>query len=162
MESIENVHPISEADAAFGLSWLAYVRPVVVFGVLLWIASAVWFYAAEPFSLPVSLVITVVAVAMFIYQVLYLRSIVLYTNDDGVWCYAGILPWKKGMVGVKWRDLEDAQFYTGFVSWAFNSYAIRIGHRFTKTSEIFLRHVRAGRAAVEHINQIHQGKLKSE
>lgn len=64
--------------------------------------------------------------------------------------------------GVRWRDVESAMFYTGFVSWAFNSYAVRVGHRFTKTSELYLRHVRCGRSAVEHINEKHRMKLIPE
>ncbi|EJQ0681008.1 hypothetical protein NYB23_004547 [Salmonella enterica] len=156
MESIENQQAGERIGNSYKLSWLAYIRPVVVLLVLLAVASA--FGVGSP----VSLVIAAVALALFVYQVLYLRSVVLYTDDDGVWCYAGILPWNKGMVGVKWRDVEDAVFYTGFVSWAFNSYAVRIGHRFTKTSELYLRHVRFGRAAVEHINELHRSKLVAE
>lgn len=156
MESIENQQAGERIGNSYKLSWLAYIRPVVVLLVLLAVASA--FGVGSP----VSLVIAAVALALFVYQVLYLRSVVLYTDDDGVWCYAGILPWNKGMVGVKWRDVEDAVFYTGFVSWAFNSYAVRIGHRFTKTSELYLRHVRFGRTAVEHINELHRSKLVAE
>jgi hypothetical protein len=73
--------------------------------------------------------------------------------------FRGILPWNKGVAGVKWRDVEDAVFYTGFLSWAFNSHSLRVGHRFTKASEIFLGNVRHGRQAVEHINELHRERL---
>jgi hypothetical protein len=42
-----------------------------------------------------------------------------------------------------------------FPSWLFRSYKIRISHRFTKDSEILLKHVGHGHKAVECINRIH-------
>ncbi|KPC03358.1 Uncharacterized protein ABJ99_3275 [Pseudomonas syringae pv. cilantro] len=63
---------------------------------------------------------------------------------------------------MKWRDIEDAMYFTGFISWIFRSYTVRIGHRFTKTSEILITHLAKGNNAVEHINQLHQSILKAE
>jgi hypothetical protein len=79
-----------------------------------------------------------------------LRSIQLYTDLDGVWVYRGIFPWDKGFSGVKWRDLEDAVFYPNFLSWALKSYTVRVGHRFTKSSEIVLRNIANGNDAATH------------
>ncbi|WP_427114932.1 hypothetical protein [Pseudomonas aeruginosa] len=39
---------------------------------------------------------------------------------------------------------------------------MRIGHRFTKTSEILVSHLARGNKAVEHINQLHQSLLRAE
>jgi hypothetical protein len=83
----------------------------------------------------------------------------LYTDAHGVWVYSGILPWSKGVTGVKWRDLEDAVYMTNFSSWALRSYKVRVGHRFTKTSEIVLTHIARGNIAVEQINAQHQQAL---
>nr|WP_122340639.1 hypothetical protein [Pseudomonas caricapapayae] len=47
-------------------------------------------------------------------------------------------------------------------SWIFRSYTVRIGNRFTKTSEILITHLAKGNNAVEHINQLHQSILKAE
>lgn len=44
----------------------------------------------------------------------------------------------------------------------FRSYTVRIGHRFTKTTEIFVNHLASGHTAVEHINQMHQKILQAE
>lgn len=99
------------------------------------------------------------ALALCVYQVLYLRSLRLFTDNEGVWLYRGILPWNKGIIGVKWRDVEDAVYLTGFVSWAFNAHSVRIGHRFTKTSELTIANVKDGRDAVAHINEVHGAKL---
>ena len=69
--------------------------------------------------------------------------------------FKGILPWAKGTSGVKWRDLDEAVFFPGFFGWVFKSYQLRIGHRFTKSSEIVLGHIRGGDTAVQEINQLH-------
>lgn len=108
---------------------------------------------------PLGVVAVLAALALFVYQVLYLRSIRLFTNDEGVWLFRGILPWNKGIIGVKWRDVEDAIYFTGFVSWAFNAHSVRIGHRFTKTSELTIGNVKDGRDAVSHINDLHREKI---
>ena len=155
MESSDNetaagVIPFNE----YRLSWIAYIRTVVVFFFLCALGVAL---GALHHSL--SVVAVVVALAIFAYQVLYLRSMTLFTNDDGVWLYRGVFPWNKGVVGVKWRDIEDAVFFTGFVSWAFNSYSIRVGHRFTKASELAIVNVKDGRNAVAHINEFHRARL---
>jgi hypothetical protein len=75
---------------------------------------------------------------------------------DGVWVYSGIFPWSKGSFGVKWRDIDSASFKTGFFSWALRTYDIRVGHRFTKDSEIVLSSVYKGQEAVVHINELHK------
>ncbi|MDR2639105.1 MAG: hypothetical protein LBC09_04640 [Helicobacteraceae bacterium] len=93
---------------------------------------------------------------IFIYRFLFLRSVYVYTNKEGVWLYRGILPWQKGSYGVKWRDLDSAVYFSGFKSWIFKTYDIRIDHRFTKDNEIALPSVFNGHKAVAHINQMHQ------
>ena len=61
-------------------------------------------------------------VLCMVYRILLVRSVHLYADSKGVWLYRGILPWNRGAVGVKWRDMEDAAFTSGFSSWLFNSY----------------------------------------
>lgn len=95
------------------------------------------------------------------YQFLKVRSVQLYYDDLGVWVFSGVLPWKKGVSGVKWRDMDEATYVNGFVSWVTRSYTIRIAHRFTKGSEIVLHHIAGGRRAVETINAVHQDMLRS-
>jgi hypothetical protein len=63
------------------------------------------------------------------------------------------------MAGVKWRDVEDAVYFPNFLSWLLKSYTVRIGHRFTKSSEIVLPHIAYGHKAVMHINEFHQNVL---
>jgi hypothetical protein len=85
-----------------------------------------------------------------------LRSVQLYYDDVGVWLYSGILPWSKGVRGVKWRDMDEAVYMQSFGSWLLRSWTIRVGHRFTKASEITLTSMARGREAVAIINQQHQ------
>lgn len=86
------------------------------------------------------------------YRFLLVRSVQLYYDDVGVWLYSGVLPWKKGVSGVKWRDMDEATFVNGFWSWATRSYTVRIRHRFTKDSEIVLTNIARGKDAVATIN----------
>jgi hypothetical protein len=138
----------------FSLSWVAYIRPAIVFLLLSFLGLAFWGgYRA------VAVAIVAFALVLLACQILSRRALALFTDEEGVWLFSGILPWNKGIAGVKWRDLEGAGFYPGMLSWAFNSYSIRVGHRFTKTSEIVIAHVRNGRQAVEHINSLHQQRL---
>ncbi|SKB71293.1 hypothetical protein [Luteibacter sp. 22Crub2.1] len=136
---------------AFRLSWVAYVRPVVTLAAALVIA---WFLPVLYRS-----ILAVLALAWFVYSVMEAREVRLFVNDDGIWVSSGILPWNRGVSGVKWRDLDEASFHTGFFSWAARSYRVRIGHRFTKSSEILLMHVHEGNRAVAEINGIHRARI---
>jgi hypothetical protein len=154
----------------YRLSWLAYVNVIlkllafiaVSVGIGWWALSLAHTELTYQLGIAASVAVLLVALAVCVYNILYLKSVRLYTDDIGVWLYRGILPWSKGVLGVKWRDMEDAMYYTGFFNWMFRSYRVRIGHRFTKTSEIFLNNLAQGHKAVEHINQLHQSTLKAE
>jgi hypothetical protein len=130
-------------------SWTAYVGP------LFWIAVGA-FFMTSPWNTGVPAVIGGgICVALQLYRVLYRHSTVLYQDRAGVWVSEGLLPWQKGIHGVKWRDLDEAAYFRGFWSWVFRSYEIRISHRFTKDSEIRLAHMHRGHRAVESINSTH-------
>ncbi len=103
-----------------------------------------------------------IPLAWFIYEWLLLRSVCLYYDESGVWVFEGILPWSKGLRGVKWRDMDEATFVTGFWAWLLRSYTIRISHRFTKESEILLTHMYNGKAVSQQINQILMEKVKQQ
>jgi hypothetical protein len=135
-------------------SWVAYLGLVilaaVLFGVLLPLAF-LWNEIAAA-------VVLVVSALIVGYKFLLLRSVQLYHDDVGVWVYSGILPWKKGITGVKWRDMDEATFEQNFWSWMSGSYTVRIGHRFTKSSEIVLTQIARGKDAVAKLNA-HQQQL---
>jgi hypothetical protein len=138
----------------YRMSWTAYVRPIIGFLFM----AAIGIVLAN-FKFWVGAVFILFWLGLFIIQMLTIRSVVLYTDEHGVWVYRGIFPWSKGLNGVKWRDVEDAVYFPNFLSWLLRSYTVRIGHRFTKSSEIVLPHIARGNAAVMHINQYHSNLL---
>ena len=138
-------------------SWLAYAGVVALAVLLFGVALPAAFLWHEMAALAV-LVLSALLVA---YEFLLVRSVQLYMDDLGVWVHSGVLPWKKGVTGVKWRDMDEATFVNGFKSWATRSYTVRIGHRFTKDSEIVLHHIAGGRKAVETVNAVHQDMVRS-
>jgi hypothetical protein len=139
-------------------SWLAYsgvlLMALVLFGVLL----PLTFSYANEIAAAVVLVVSALVVG---YRFLLLRSVQLYYDDVGVWLYSGVLPWKKGISGVKWRDMEDASFTQGFWSWITRSYTVRIGHRFTKSSEIVLTNIANGKNTVATLNARQQDMIRA-
>lgn len=93
------------------------------------------------------------ATALFvIYNFFHIHSQKLYCDNVGVWLQIGVLPWSKGIVGVKWRDIDEATFKQNLFSWLFHSHTIRIGHRFTRASEIYLPSMAKGKQTVIYIN----------
>lgn len=140
----------------YRMSWTAYVRPIIVllvFSLVGYLLTAVniWF----------GVIFILFWLGLFTIQVLTIRSVILFTDEQGVWLYSGIFPWSRGTSGVKWRDVEDAVYFPNFMSWLLKSYTVRIGHRFTKSSEIVLPHIARGHEAVEHINNYHHKVLAS-
>ncbi len=137
-------------------SWVAYLGVVllivILFGVLLPLSFLV--------NQILAAVVLVLSAILVVYRFLVIRSVQLYHDDVGVWMYSGILPWKKGIAGVKWRDMDEATFEQGFWSWITGSYTIRIGHRFTKESEIRLTDIAGGKDAVAKLNAYHQGLIR--
>lgn len=132
-------------------SWTAYVRLV-----FLGLAGLLLVGAASYAHWIAGLVALAVIGGALTYQVLEVRSHKLYIDDIGVWRTGGVLPWKKGVAGVKWRDLDEAVFEQGMGSWLLKSYTVRIGHRFTKANEIVMTDMARGHEAVMTINATHQ------
>ena len=139
-------------------AWTAYVS--LTLWALLLLALAL--FVMESLQLPVTLLISTPALLWLTYKWLLLRSVRLYYDDIGVWVYQGILPWSKGMRGVKWRDMDESTFVTGFWSWMLRSYTLRISHRFTKESEILLTHMYKGKEVSQQINQLLMDKVRQQ
>ena len=138
-------------------SWMAYAGVLALAVLLFFVALPLAFQWNEMAAAGV-LAGSALLVA---YQFLQVRSVQLYYDDVGVWVVSGILPWKRGVYGVKWRDMDEASYVNGFVGWITRSYTVRIGHRFTQGSEILLHHIASGRRAVETVNAIHQQMIRS-
>lgn len=160
MQDDQDIAGIAPAQAMplCGKSWTAYVSlalQLVVLIVLL--ATALYFYA-QYWLVPT--VVFVVLAAWLGYRWALLRSVRLYYDDIGVWLYSGILPWKRGLTGVKWRDLDEAIFVNGFWSWLSRSYTVRVRHRFTKANEIDVDNMAQGKQAATTINQQHRQRIR--
>ena len=138
-------------------SWVAYSGVVALAVVLLAGALRLAFLWNDL----VAAGVLAVSALLLAYQFLRVRNVQLYYDDVGVWVYAGVLPWKKGVSGVKWRDIDEATYVKGFFSWATRSYTVRIRHRFATHSEVVLRNIAGGRRAVETINAIHHDLIRS-
>lgn len=147
----------SEIASLGGKSWTAYVRVVFISIVLLFVVTPMAWSASVTFGV----IALTTSLAFLVYQFLFLKSFHLYFDDAGVWVYSGVLPWNKGVSGVKWRDLDEATYFQSVGSWLFKSYSIRIGHRFTKSNEILLSHWARGHEAVMTINGTHQELVKA-
>ena len=52
------------------------------------------------------IIMLVLLVLYVVYRFLLMKSYKLFFDDEGVWLYSGILPWKKGTWGIKWRDID--------------------------------------------------------
>ena len=155
------------------LAWTAYVGPLVALvawslvGVMtLRVATSAWAHGlnaadtAYTHSVAFWLVLAgslllLVGVAQCAYQVAARRAVRLYTDEAGIWRRTGLFPWSRIVYGVRWRDLEIATFTGSLGSWMMRSYTIRVGHRFTRTSELAMDHVANGKSVVEAINAMH-------
>ena len=138
-------------------SWIAYAGTMLL--------AAILFFGILPLAFVwnelAAGIVFIVSAVLVGYRFLLLRSVQLYHDEIGVWVYSGILPWKKGVVGVKWRDMDEATFTQGFWSWVTGSYTVRIGHRFTKSSEIVLTNIAGGKNAVTTLNARHQDLIRA-
>ena len=157
MEQDNASTPSAHAHVVGTKSWIAYFGTLVLAALLFFALLPIAFLWNE-IAAGVVLVLSALVVG---YRLLLLRSVQLYYDDVGVWAYSGILPWKKGVAGVKWRDMDEATFAPGFWSWATQSYTVRIGHRFTKSGEIVLTNIGRGKAAVATLNACQQELLRT-
>ena len=137
-------------------SWLAWAGPVLMLLVCVALCVAGQHYLPEFFWIFAGL--AALLVLCMGYRIAQVRSVHLYADSKGVWLYQGILPWSRGAVGVKWRDMEDAAFTAGFSSWLVNSYTVRVGNRFSQQSEILVHNIANGREAVTRLNEL-QGRF---
>jgi hypothetical protein len=157
MDQNNGVNASADITSLGGKSWTAYVRVVLLGLVLLGLATPLAWAAATG----AGILVLLASLGFLVYKVLLLNSYHLYMDDIGVWIFSGVFPWNKGVAGVKWRDLDEAVYFQSMGSWLFKSYSIRIGHRFTKSSEILLSHWARGHEAVMHINGQHQQRVRA-
>ena len=156
-----------------GLAWTAYIGPLVtlvawllVGTAALRVAGSAWAHGLGAEGTPASqsprfwlialgVLLVLAGLLLFAWRVAAIRSVRLYTDEAGIWRRRGVFPWTRNVYGVRWRDLEIATFTGSLGSWLMRSYAIRVGHRYTRTSELAMEHVANGKSVVEAINAMH-------
>jgi hypothetical protein len=143
-----------------GKSWSAYMGVVIRLLILFGLSGAAVYW--QPRYWQITALILLVALLFAGYHLLLLRSYRLYYDEAGVWIFSGVLPWKRGVAGVKWRDLDEAIFANSFWSWMSRSYAVQLKHRFTKSVEIGESNMANGKQAVVTINQQLQQRISRE
>jgi hypothetical protein len=124
-------------------SWTAYAGTFMI--------AVLLFFAALPlafnYKTPPPMLVLIVG-----YRLLTIRSHQLYYDEAGVWLASGILPWKKKLTGVPWRDMDQASAETNFWSWLFRSHTVRISVRTTRQTVIHVSGMARGKHAVDTIN----------
>lgn len=88
----------------------------------------------------------------YAYRCLVNRSVRLTIDDAGVWVSRGVVPWNRGVYGVKWRDIESVVYRQGFANWLSRSFPVTVVERFTQRGEVHLEHVWHGDQAATQIN----------
>lgn len=70
---------------------------------------------------------------LFVNTVLYLRSRVLFVDEEGVWMKTGYVEWNRGVHGLWWREYGDAVYFNrGLWDWKLNTGALHVRHRYKK------------------------------
>jgi len=142
-------------------SWLAYVKLFVWYIVTVFLIELVLAilngFELIPFSSDIiySKVILIGFLVLLLYSLWDTASYQLYYDEEGIWVFSGVLPWSKGVNGVRWRDLDGASYKIGAVAWFTNSYDVIINHRYTKENEIYLSDMWKGNKIVAIINEEH-------
>lgn len=154
-------------------SWFAYFKMTVncllLYVFLFFMTTIISFVmnsedintGANPSIFPGGTWISLGVLALYLYEILVLRSYEIFTTKEGIWFKYGILPWSKGSNGVRWEDADMVFFYPGFISWITNSYTVTINHKYTNISDFKVKDVGRGREVVAEIRKIQIDKKKA-
>lgn len=160
MSNSVNSSTSNRVDLQARLSWFSYVRSIIGFVIILAIASVIAYIFFSNSNAIFYAIIGGVSILYWALTILSIRAVKIYSDEDGIWVYAGIFPWNRGSSGIKWRDLDEAVYFTGFFSWLFKSYTIKLTHRYTKSNEIVVADVWRGNKLVQEINERHMEMIK--
>ncbi|MEA9389376.1 hypothetical protein SJI19_02205 [Acerihabitans sp. TG2] len=135
------------------LSWVAYIRPWALFMAQAAIGLIVSQSAQGANFILAGYGILFFAIIKAFYDVALRRRFRFYYDRDGVWVSRGILPWRRGIEGMPWSDINELSCEAGFISWLSKSYTVRLGHRVDPDLDIILIHIKRGNLAVIAINE---------
>lgn len=169
---MEDNHSHSAQAKIYRISWLGYLRPVLLLLIVTALCSGVMLarvygtpamqqQLAHPlFAIVPAAVIALAAVSCAL-KFYYLWTLHLIINNDGVYLFRGIFPWTKGTTGTLWQDIADAQYFPGFIAWVTRTYSIQVRFRFNKSNETFVPYIWKGHQAVMLINQTLQERART-
>ena len=145
----------STGQTVVGLAWVAYLS-LLPLAVLYLLLSAIASYILHRFALSWTVYAAVYLYfsASLMYQVLIRRSVKLVINANGVWMTRGVLPWKKSITGLQWRNIAIASYQNSFFTWLFGSYSVQLEERFTGRVAMVVSNIKNGKLAVSEINRI--------
>ena len=141
-------NPAPRAVFLCAKSWTAHASTLVI--------AVLLFFAALPlafrYNTRAALVVLIGSALIIGYRIMTTRSVQLYYDETGVWLASGILPWKKKLTGIAWRDVQEAGHDSTFWSWLFRSYTVRVQPRGARQTAIVATGMAQGKAAAEAIN----------
>lgn len=129
------------------LSWVAYVGLVVKVGLGIGLG-----YLLMPFNFVIGMLLISLCTVLGLYHVLQKMTVVIFADDNGVWCSRGLLPWQKGVTGVKWRDVNEGLTSVGLLPYITGAYRVVVTNRYTQTIEIAVNHTNGGHQFVAAVN----------
>ena len=136
----------------FLLSWIAYVRPLVLFAVLSAIGLLVSQSAKTANIILIGYAILFIGIAKVIYDIAWRRRFRFFYDEDGVWLSRGLLPWRRKS-GLAWLEIDDIACQAGSLSWLTKSYGVFVSNRFSQSRQLHIRHIKHGDQAVEAISE---------
>lgn len=141
----------------YGVSWVEYMKSMVVhgalIGALLWLASYAWetsFFWA--FYVLVSL--AVLTGMILLYMLAHIHSIRIYADRRGVWLRQGVFPWEVQTTGLRWEDAGEASCHGGILPWLIGGYNVFVLNRHTNGAELWCNSVADGHHFSGHINSL--------
>lgn len=137
----------------FSLSWVAYVRPAILFSLLAAIGLIVSQSARDATLILVGYGILFFAIVKLIGDIALRRRVLFYYDREGVWLYRGVTFWNKGVSGLPWTDITDASYSGGLFSVLTQSYSVRVEHHDQPEKDIVLAHIKHGKQAIAVINR---------
>ncbi|WP_213992361.1 hypothetical protein [Sodalis sp. dw_96] len=135
------------------LSWVAYLRPWVLFVMLTAIGLLVSQSANAANIILAGYVILFIAIVKLIYDLAWRRRFRFFYDQEGVWLVRGLLPWSRGRKGLSWLEIDEAVCDGGPFSWLTKSYGITISHHFSANRQLRITHIKHGDQAAAVINE---------
>lgn len=145
--------PAAPVLVQFTLCWTAWIRPLVLFAMLMLIGLVISQSAKMAELILIGYAIVFSAIVKLGYDLQWLRRFRFYSDQAGVWVRRGALGWHNRPVGMEWQDLARVTHQAGLMSWLTGAYRVRIIHRHQRSAALEIAHIRRGDQVAESINQ---------